>query len=85
MKSCLNRTAIFKFNVHGIELHAAFDEREKQKFAKFEFKNLELSFFSYKIALVMQYLELSFFSYKIALVMQFCGIRKITLNYAMCL
>ena len=44
---------IFKLIVHGIELHLAFEEREnKQKNAKFVFKNLELSFFSHKIALV---------------------------------
>ena len=31
-----NRTTIFKLIVHGIELHAAFEEREnKQKNAKF--------------------------------------------------
>ena len=31
-----NRTTIYKFIVHGIELHAAFEEREnKQKNAKF--------------------------------------------------
>ena len=55
--------------MHGIELHATFEERKnkKQKNAKFLFKNVELSFFSHKIALVMQ----------------FCGKRKITLNYAM--
>ena len=53
MKPSVNRTTIFKLIVHGIELHAAFEEREnKQKNAKFWFKNLELSFFSHKIALV---------------------------------
>ena len=68
MKPSLNRTIIFKLIVHGIELHAAFKEREnKQKNARFQFKNLELSFFSNKIALVVQ----------------FCGKRKTTLNYAM--
>ena len=54
--------------MHEIELQAAFEEREnKQKNAKFQFKNLELSFFSQKIASVIQ----------------FCGKRKITLTYAM--
>ena len=68
MKRSLNRTTIFKLIVHGIELHAAFEEREhKQKNAKFWLKNLELSLFSHKNALVMQ----------------FGGKRKITLNYAM--
>ena len=67
MKSSFNRTTIFKLIVHRIELHVAFEERgNKQKKAKFSFKNLELSFFSHKIVLVMQ----------------FCGKRKITLNYA---
>ena len=37
-------------------LHAAFEEREnKQKNAKFYLKVLELSFFSHKNALVMQF------------------------------
>ena len=50
--------------MHGIELHAAFEERDnKQENAKF--------------------LELSLFSHKIALLMQFCGKRKITLNHTM--
>ena len=50
MKPSLNRTTIFKLIVHGIELHAAFDEREnKQKNAKLYFKKLELSFVSHKI------------------------------------
>ena len=36
MKLSLNRTTIYKHIVHGIELHAAFEEREnKQKNAKF--------------------------------------------------
>ena len=36
MKPSLNRTTIYKHIVHGIELHAAFEEREnKQKNAKF--------------------------------------------------
>ena len=35
MKPSLNRTTIFKFIVHGIELHAALEEREsKQKNAE---------------------------------------------------
>ena len=35
MKPSLNRTTIFKLIVHGIELHAAFEEREnKQKNAE---------------------------------------------------
>ena len=35
MKPSLNRTTIFKLIVHGVELHAAFEEREnKQKNAK---------------------------------------------------
>ena len=56
MKPSLNRTTIFKLIVHGIELHAAFEEREiKQKNAKFIFKILELSFFSHKIALVCSF------------------------------
>ena len=68
MKPSFNRATIFKLIVHEIELHTAFEEREnKQKNAKFYLKNFELSFFSHKIALVMQ----------------FCGKRKITLNYAM--
>ena len=51
MKPSLNRTTIFKLIVHGIELHAAFEKRENKKTnAKFSFKNLELSFFSHKIA-----------------------------------
>ena len=50
----LNRMTIYKLIVHGIELHAAFGEKEnKQKNAKFWFKNLELSFFFHKIPLVM--------------------------------
>ena len=57
MKPSLNRTTIFKLIVHGIELHATFEEREnKQKNAKLLLKELELSFFSHKIALVMQFL-----------------------------
>ena len=37
MKQSQNRTTIFKLIVHGIELHAAFEEREnKQKNDKFE-------------------------------------------------
>ena len=68
MKRSLNRTTIFKLIVHEIELYAAFEEREnKQKNVKLLFKNLELSFFSNKIVLVMK----------------FCGKRKITLNYTM--
>ena len=68
MKPSLNRTTIFKLTVHEIELHTAFEERKnKQKNAIFSFKKIELSFFSHKIALVIQ----------------FCGKRKITLNYAM--
>ena len=36
VKPSLNRTTIFKLIVHGIELHAAFEEREnKQKNSKF--------------------------------------------------
>ena len=51
MKSSLNRATIFKLIVHGIELHAAFEEREnKQKNAKLLLKKLELSFVSHKIA-----------------------------------
>ena len=51
MQSSLNRTTIFKFIVHGIELHAAFEEREnKQKNAELLLKILELSFVSHKIA-----------------------------------
>ena len=51
--------------VHGIELHAAFEEREnKQKNANFYLNCFKLSFFSHKNALVMQ----------------FCVKRKITLN-----
>ena len=51
MKPSLNRTTIFKLIVHGIELHAAFEKREnKQKNAKLQFKKLEFSFFSHKIA-----------------------------------
>ena len=51
MKLSLNRTTIFKLIVHGIELHAAFEGREnKQKNAKLQFKKLELSFVSHKIA-----------------------------------
>ena len=50
MKSSFNRTTIFKLIVHGIELHAAFEEREnKQKNAKLKFKKSELSFVSHKI------------------------------------
>ena len=30
MKPSLNRTTIFKLIVHGIELHAAFEERENK-------------------------------------------------------
>ena len=68
MKPSLNRMTIFKPIMHGIELNAAFEEREnKQKNAKFLFKNLELSFFSHKIELLMQ----------------FFGKRKTTLNYAL--
>ena len=52
MKPSLNRTTIFKLNVHGIELRVAVEEREnEQKNAKFTLKNWELSFFSQKIAL----------------------------------
>ena len=55
MKPSLNRMAIVKLIVHGIELHATFEEREnKEKNAKFWLTNLELSFFSHKIALVME-------------------------------
>ena len=68
MKPSQNRTTIFKLIVHVIELHAAFDERENKK----RTLNFNLNF-----------LELSFFSHKNALVMQFYGKRKITLNYAM--
>ena len=51
MKPSLNRTTIFKLIVHGIELHAAFEEREnKQKNAKLYLKKFELSFVSHKIA-----------------------------------
>ena len=51
MKRSLNRTTIFKLIVHGIELHAAFEESEnKQKNAKLQLKRLELSFVSHKIA-----------------------------------
>ena len=40
MKPTFNRTTIFKIIVHGIELHASFEEREnKQKNTKFLFKN----------------------------------------------
>ena len=40
MKPSLNRTTIFKLIVHGIELHAAFKEREnKQTNAKLLLKN----------------------------------------------
>ena len=36
MKPSVNRTTIFTLIVHGIELHAAFEEREnKQKNANF--------------------------------------------------
>ena len=36
MKPSQNRTTIFKLIVHGIEVHAAFEEREsKQKNANF--------------------------------------------------
>ena len=36
MKPFLSKTTIFKFIVHGIELHTAFEEREnEQKNAKF--------------------------------------------------
>ena len=39
MKPSLNRTTIFKFIVHGIELHTVFEEREnKQKNATFLIK-----------------------------------------------
>ena len=56
MKTSLNRTTIFKLIVHGIELYAAFEKREnKQKNAKLWLKKLELSFFSHKFALVMQF------------------------------
>ena len=41
MKPSQNRTTIFKLIVHGIELQAAFEEREnKQKNAKFLIKKL---------------------------------------------
>ena len=50
MKPSLNRTTVFKLIVHGIELRAAFEERENK-----HFKILELSFFFHKIALVMQF------------------------------
>ena len=56
MKLSLNRTTICKLIVHGIELHTTFQEREnKQKNAKFQTKNWELSFLSPKIALVMRF------------------------------
>ena len=49
MKPSQNRTTIFKLIVHGVELHAAFEEREnKQKNAKFQLIFLELSFFPRK-------------------------------------
>ena len=68
MKPSVNRTTTFTLMVHGIELRAAFEEREnKQKYANFK----------------LIFLELSFFSHKNALVMHFCGKRKINLNYAM--
>ena len=55
MKPSLNRT-IFKLVVDGIELRAAFEEREnKQKNAKFFNEIIELSFFSHKIALCSVY------------------------------
>ena len=45
MKPSQNRTTIFKLIVHGIELHAAFEEREnKQKNAKFQFKKFRVIF-----------------------------------------
>ena len=56
MKPSLNRTTIFKLIVHGIELHAAFEKREnKQNERYIVVKKLKLSFFSHKIALVMQF------------------------------
>ena len=68
MKPSLNRTTIFKLIVHGIELHAAFEKRKnKQKNAKLYLKKLELSYFSHKVALLMQ----------------FYGKGKITLIYSM--
>ena len=53
MKPSLNRTTILKLVVHGIELCAAFEERDnKQNNAKFYvIKKRELSFFFHKIAL----------------------------------
>ena len=45
MKPSLNRTTIFKFIVHGIELHTAFEEREnKQKNAKLWLKKIRVIF-----------------------------------------
>ena len=68
MKSSLNKTTIFKLMVHGIELRAAFEEREnKQKNAKLQLK--KQSYLSFPI--------------KLHLVMQFYGKRQITLNYSM--
>ena len=52
MKPSLNRTTIFILILHGMELYVSFEEREnKQKNAKFQLNNLELSFFSHEIAL----------------------------------
>ena len=45
MKPSQNKSTIFKLIVHGIELHAAFEEREnKQKNAKFWFKVFRVIF-----------------------------------------